>query len=96
MYPGNNFTYISTNTTTVIGGTVASGGIRRVNLQGIFINKTLTGTLTVKSGATTIGIFAIGTATGTYWLSSGFGIEVADLQIVTSAADDITIGWNNM
>ena len=87
----NNYTYISTATTTVVSGTV----IKRVNLAGIFINKTLTGTVTVKAGATTIGIFAIGTVPNTYWYTKD-GIEVADLQIVTSAGDDVTIGWNNL
>lgn len=91
MYPGNNYTYISTATTTVVGGTA----IRRVNVMGIFINKTTTGTVTVKSGATTIGVFAIGTVPGSYWLTDN-GVEVADLQIITSAADDVTIAWCNL
>jgi hypothetical protein len=91
MYPGNNYTYISTATTTVIG----AASLRRVNVMGIFINKTTTGTVTVKSGATTIGIFAIGTTPGSYWLTDN-GVEVADLQIVTSAADDVTISWCNL
>jgi len=94
MNPGNNYTYISTNTTTIIGG--STSGIRRVNLCSILVNKTLTGTVTVKSGTTTIGIIAIGSLAGTYWLTSGFGVEVADLQIVTSASDDVTITWNNI
>lgn len=91
MNPGNNYTYISTNTTTVIGGS----SLRRVNLTGIGINKTLAGTVTVKSGATTIGILAIGTLAGNYWLTDD-GVEVADLQIVTSASDDVTVFWNNL
>ena len=93
MNPGNNFTYISTIATTIIGGSTA--GIRRVNLKGIFVNKTLTGTVTVRSGATVIGILAIGTIANTYWLTND-GVFVQDLQIVTSAADDVTIGWNNL
>lgn len=91
MNPGNNFTYISTGTTTVVGGTA----IRRVNVNGIFINKTTTGIVTIKSGATTIGVFAIGTPPNTYWITDN-GVEVADLQVVTSAADDVTIAWNNL
>jgi hypothetical protein len=89
--PGNNYTYISTATTTVIGAT----SLRRINCMGIFVNKTLTGTVTVKTGATTIGILAIGTIAGTYWLTDE-GVEIADMQITTSAADDVTIAWNNL
>ena len=93
MNPGNNYTYISTATTTVIGA--PAPGIRRVNLMGIFINKTTVGTVTIKSGATTVGVFAIGTTPNTYWLVDE-GTEVADLQIVTSGIDDVTISWNNL
>lgn len=91
VYPGNNYTYITGAATTVIGGS----SLRRVNLNGIAINKTLTGTLTIKSGATTIGVFAIGTSPAQYWGSTN-GTEVADLQIVNSATEDVTILWNNL
>lgn len=89
--PGCNYTYISTNATTVIGPST----LRRINLLGININKTLTGTVTVKSGATTIGAFAIGTVVNQYWYTD-CGIEIADLQIVTSASDDVTVFWENL
>ena len=92
MYSGNQYTYINTATTTILG----PAANRRVNVQGIFVNKTLTGTMTFKNGATTIGSFAIGTPVGTYWLSSGFGVECGDFQLVTSAADDITVAWNTL
>lgn len=95
---GSNYTYISSGTTTVIGPAAATISLpttgRRINLLGIGINKTLTGTVTVKSGSTTIGVIAIGTLAGTYWQTQA-GIEVTDLQITTSAADDVTIFWNN-
>lgn len=91
MNPGNEYTYISTAATTIIGSTT----LRRVNLLAILINKTMTGTLTVKSGATTIGTFAIGTPPNSYWLTDA-GISIADLQLITTAADDITIAWNNL
>lgn len=93
--PGNNYTYINTATTTVVGGSTALGGVRRVNVTGIFINKTLTGSVTIQSGATPIGVFAIGTTPGSYWLSDN-GVEVANLQVVTAAADDLTIAWCNL
>lgn len=95
MNPGNNYTPISTATTTVVGGSLALGGIRRVNVMGIFINKTLTGTVTLRTGVTQIAQFAIGTVPGSYWLSDN-GTEVADFQVVTSATDDVTVCWNNL
>lgn len=91
MNPGNNYTYISTATTTVIGSAIN----RRCNVMAIFVNKTTIGTITIKSGATTIGVIAIGEKANAYWLTDN-GTEVADLQIVTSAADDVTIAWNNL
>jgi len=91
MQPGSNYTYISTATTTVVGGS----SLRRVNLVGISINKALVGIVTVKSGATTIGIFAAATPVGMQWYTDG-GVEIADLQIVTASADDVTVFWNNL
>lgn len=91
MLPGNNYQYISTGTTSVVG----SASYRRINCKGIFVNKTLTGTMTIKAGATTIGAFAIGTVPGSYWLTDE-GMEIADMQVVTTAADDITIAYNNL
>lgn len=96
---GSNYTYISTGTTTVIGpalSTLSSPTAgRRINLLGIAINKVNTGTITVKSGSTTIGIIAVGAPIGTYWYNTETGVEVFDLQIVTSAADDVTVFWSN-
>ena len=89
--PGANYQYINSIATTVVGSTT----YRRVNCLAIFINKTTAGTVTVKSGTTTIGIFAIGTPPNTYWLTDN-GIEVADMQVVTSAADDLTIAYSNL
>jgi len=87
----NNYTYITTGTSTTINGTT----VARVSLKGICINKTLTGTLTVKAGATTIGAFAIGTLPDTYW-NIPFGTEIENLVITTSAADDVTIFCSNI
>ena len=86
-----NYQYISTATTTVIG----AAAYRRISLLGIAINKTLVGTVTIKSGATTIGVLAIGTLAETYWNVYG-GVEINDLQIVTSAADDVTVFFTNL
>ena len=88
---GGNYQYISTATTTVIG----AASLRRINLLSIFINKTTTGTVTVRSGTTVIGVFAIGTTPNTYWLTDA-GVEIQDMQVVTSAADDVTVAYNNL
>jgi hypothetical protein len=87
----NNYQYINTGTTTIIG----AAGYRRISLMAIFVNKTLAGTATIKAGATTIGILAVGTLAGTYWYADE-GTEIQDLQIVTSAADDLTVSYNNL
>ena len=71
---------------------------KRVVLGAININKTLTGTLTIKSdggSGTTIGIFAIGTLPGEYWYSKN-GTEIESLTIVNSASDDITVLYRNI
>ena len=87
----NNYTYINTATITVVGPI----NNRRINVMGIFVNKTTTGTITIRSGATAIGVMAIGTTPNTYWLTDD-GVQIMDLQIVTSAADDVTVAWNNI
>jgi hypothetical protein len=97
---GSNYTYINTATTTIIGPAASTTSLpttgRRINFLGIAVNKSPTGTITIKSGATTIGILAIGIPAGTYWYNTETGIEIADLQIVTSAADDMTVFWSSM
>jgi hypothetical protein len=90
----SNYTYITGAATTVIGPAAGTGTGRRIALTGIAINKALTGTLTIKSGATTLGQFAAGTAPGILWDVIG-GVEIPDLQIVTSATEDITVFWTN-
>lgn len=99
MINASNYTAISTGTTTIIGpaaGTIALPTTgRRINLVGLAVNTTTTGTILVKSGATTIASFAIGTVPGMY-LQTTFGTEIFDLQIVTSASDSVTILWNNL
>lgn len=59
-------------------------------LYGICINKTLVGTLTVQEGATAVGAFAVGTAPGTYHMLPNGG-RYANLQLVLSGADDVTV-----
>lgn len=88
----NNYTYITTAATTVIGPV---GGPRRISLAGIAFNKTSTGTVTILAGAVVIGILAVGQTVGTRW-NVDKGIEIQDLQITTSAAEDLTIFWNNV
>lgn len=86
----NTYKYItSAATTTFVGETT------RVILGSININKTLTGTLTVKAGTVTIGIFAIGTLPGCYWRADD-GTEVESLTLVNSATDNITVFYRNI
>ena len=83
----NNMDKIKTATKCTGTGTTTKG---QVVLGSLNINKTLTGTVTIQEGATALGQFAIGTAPGQYWFDpqgSGF----ANLQVVLSAGDDVTI-----
>ena len=71
------------------------GETNRVIIECININKTLVGTVTVKAGATTIAIFAIGTLAGTYFQTS-MGVEVeAPSVILSSASDNVTTFYRN-
>lgn len=91
MDSGNTYTYITAATTTNLYGTE----VRRVNIHGIQINKTLTGTLTIKAGTTTIGVIAAGTIAGSYWISTN-GIEVESANIVNSNTEDVTVIYTNI
>lgn len=68
-------------------GTTTLGAM---SLCGVNINKTLAGTVTVQEGATALGQFAIGTTPGQYWLTE-VGVGFANLQVVLSAGDDVTL-----
>ena len=78
--------------------TTFAGESKRVVLGSININKTLTGTLTIKSGGgsgTTIGIIAAGVIAGEYWYADG-GTEIEDLAIINSAAENVTVFYRNI
>ncbi len=87
----NNYTYITGAATTVVTGI----DITRTLLHAININKTLVGTLTIKSDTTTIGIFAPGTLPGCYWRSE-HGVLIPSLTIVNSNSEDVTVVWSNI
>lgn len=57
---------------------------------GISVNKTLTGTLTVNESGTAVGQFAIGTTPNTYF-NLPSGCRFANLTLVLSAGDDVTV-----
>ena len=70
-------------------GTTTPGGLTGTMLYGIAINKTLTGTLTVKEGSSAVGTFAATTAPGMYHLIPQ-GVRYYKLTLVLSAGDDVT------
>lgn len=89
----NNYRYITTAATTLLAG----NDISRILVKGISINKTLTGTLTVKSGGgsgTTIAVFPIGVTPGTYWTTE-LGVLIENPAFINSATEDITIFYSN-
>lgn len=91
MDSGNTYKYITTAATTLLYG----NEVRRVVLHGIQINKTLVGIVTIKSGSTTIGVFAAGTLPGNYWISTN-GIEIESANIVNASTEDITVIYTNI
>jgi len=86
-----NYKYITGAATTTFKGNETV----RVLLHGIFVNKILTGTLVVKSGATTLGILTAATPIGTYFKSEN-GILIEDLQITNASAEDVTVEYSNI
>lgn len=90
----NGYKYITGAATTLLAGNETN----RVILNAIQINKTLTGTVTIKSGGgsgTTIGVIAIGAIPGTYWITTD-GLEIENPAIINSATEDITVMYGNI
>lgn len=90
MNSQNTYKYITTGATTTFAGET-----KRVVVDSIQINKITIGTLTLKSGATTIGIVAIGCPQGPIFQSI-YGTEIEDFQITNSATEDITVFYRNI
>jgi len=88
---GDSYTHIATNTTTNIGL-----GTNRICLKAIIVNTTAAGTITVKDGAGTVAILKSSIVEGTYLFGTN-GITIGGgLTVVTAAASDITVVWNNL
>jgi len=87
----NTYKYITTATTT----TFAGNELTKVILGSININKPLTGTLTVKSGSTTLAVFAASTPAGEYMYSSN-GTVIESLNIVNGSTEDVTVFYRNI
>lgn len=90
MNTTNSYKYITTGATTTFAGET-----KRVVVDSIQINKITTGTLTLKTGSTTIGIIAIGCPQGPAFQSI-YGTEIEDFQITNSATEDITVFYRNI
>lgn len=86
----NTYKYITGAATTTFAGETTRTVVGAIN-----INKTTIGTVTIKAGTTTIGIFAAGTTPRQYWGTTN-GTEVESLTIVNSAAEDITVFYRNI
>ena len=89
----NNYTY--KYITTAATATFA-GEMKKVVLGAINVNKVLTGTVTIRTGTTVIGVLPISTPIGQYWFSGDNGTLIPDLQIVNSATEDITVFYKNI
>lgn len=90
MDSSNSYTYIHTASNNLLAG----AEMKRVIIECININKTLVGTVTIKSdgaSGTTIGVLAVGTLAGTYW-QTAMGVAVQDPCVITSSnSDDVTV-----
>jgi len=86
-----NYKYITTAATTIFKGLET----QRVLLHGIFVNKILTGTLSIQSGATVLGLMTAATPIGTYFKSEK-GILIEDLTIVNASAENVTVEYSNI
>lgn len=93
MNSSNNYKYITGAATTTVAGLET----KRVIIECIQINKTMTGTLIIKASGgsgTTIGVIAATTIPGTYWQTAS-GIEVENPAFINGSSEDITIFWRN-
>lgn len=89
---GNEYTHISTGTTTTIGGTANS----RITLKAIVVNTTAAGSITVKDGALTVAVLKASIVEGSYIFGME-GIVIAGIcTVVTAGASDITVCWSNL
>lgn len=68
-------------------GTTTFGSVL---LYGVSVNAPLTGTVAIKESGTAVGTLAASTAAGTYHAIPN-GVRYANLTIVLSAGDDVTV-----
>jgi hypothetical protein len=59
-------------------------------LFGVSVNKTTTGTITVQESSSSVGAFAASTPVGMYY-STATGTRFANLEVVLSTTDNVTI-----
>jgi hypothetical protein len=76
----SNVIQLTGSATTTFGSVV---------MYGVSVNKTLSGTMTIKESGTAVATFAATTPPGTYHLIP-HGVRYAALTIVLSAGDDCT------
>jgi hypothetical protein len=89
---GNNYTHISTATTTTIGATATS----RICLKTITVNTTAAGTVTIKDGSATVAVLKASVAEGAYFYGDHGIVIGSGCTIVTAAASDLTVVWSNL
>ena len=87
----NTYKYITGAATT----TFAGNELTKVILHGISVNKAVTGTITVKSGSTILGVIAAGSAAGMYFHSE-CGVYIESLTIVNGSTEDFTVFYQNI
>lgn len=85
---GDQYTYISTNTTTNI-----SLGSNRVTIKGILVGTTAAGSIIVKDGSGTVATLKSSIAEGYYPFGVSGIVITGGCTIVTAASSLITVVW---
>jgi len=82
------YTHLTTGTTIINKG-------KSVILGGIWVNKALTGTVTLTDNGTTVAVLTNGTTAplGSLPISGNGGVSFTSLTVALTATEDITLFW---
>lgn len=84
-----SYTHLTSGTTTINKG-------KPTILAGVWVNKALSGTVTISDGASTVAILTNGTTAplGAVLTAGNGGLSLQSLIVALSGTEDITIIWS--